>query len=159
MALMGVVTLVQELLRLPMEGYNAPSEGLLSLKISTCKTLVTKNALDNFRLPPEGGDTGADYHPVEIVTAPICTYLDLSCKNIELVALKFLITTGCQVINDCDSSGGSKGMMHNTQLLQTIQVAYHVYLQTRSGPNCTTALAALQQLASGVFFFAWSSKL
>ena len=105
---------------------------------------MTKDALDCFKLPPDGGDTGADYCQVEIGTAPICTYLDLSCKNIELVALKFLITTGCWVINDCDSSGGSKGMMHNAQLLQTIQVAYHIYLQTGCGPNCTTAKAALQ---------------
>mmetsp|Transcript_13142 Transcript_13142/g.26694 ORF Transcript_13142/g.26694 Transcript_13142/m.26694 type:complete len:2158 (-) Transcript_13142:64-6537(-) len=84
---------------------------------------------------------------------------DLSLEQIELAALKFLLTTGCRVAA-CSSSTDDDGeenktvmepMLRGSHLLQTIRICSHVYLQTESKPNRTTAKAALQQLVISVF--------
>jgi hypothetical protein len=81
---------------------------------------------------------------------------DLSFEQVELAALKFLLTTGCRVAA-CSSEEGDENvtimepMLRGTHLLQTIRICSHVYLQTGSKPNRTTAKAALQQLVISVF--------
>ena len=81
---------------------------------------------------------------------------DLSLEQVELAALKFLLTTGCRM-ETCSSDDDNeaktfmKPMLRGAHLLQTIRLCSHVYLQTESKPNRTTAKAALQQLVIGVF--------
>eukprot|EP00986_Skeletonema_menzelii_P020737 scaffold32152_cov148-Skeletonema_menzelii.AAC.2 len=81
---------------------------------------------------------------------------DLSMEQIELAALKFLLTTGCRVAA-CSTDDGEvnktvmEPMLRGAHLLQTIRICSHVYLQTESKPNRTTAKAALQQLVISVF--------
>ncbi|KAL7436698.1 hypothetical protein ACHAXM_005315 [Skeletonema potamos] len=80
---------------------------------------------------------------------------DLSLEQIELAALKFLLTTGCRVAacstDDVENKTVMEPMLRGTHLLQTIRICSHVYLQTESKPNRITAKAALQQLVIGVF--------
>eukprot|EP00956_Cyclotella_meneghiniana_P008238 scaffold10954_cov74-Cyclotella_meneghiniana.AAC.17 len=100
---------------------------------------------------------------------------DLSSEAAELSAMKFLLTAGCRV-SSCSSSSSSTNsnnsnknhsnsssgrtttnnsppepMLRGTHLLQAIRVCYHVYLNTGSVPNKTTAKAALQQITTSVF--------
>lgn len=76
---------------------------------------------------------------------------DLSSEQTELSALKFLLTTGCRVATCSETGALMEPMLRGTHLLQAIRVCYHVYLNTGSTPNKTTAKAALQQIVTSVF--------
>ncbi|KAL9190141.1 hypothetical protein ACHAXT_007352 [Thalassiosira profunda] len=101
---------------------------------------------------------------INVLVESVCA-ADLSGEKIELAALKFLLTTGCRMV---DATGGSVGgvvegaaetapapgaepMVRGTHLLQTIRVCSQVYLHAEGESNKTTAKAALQQLVITVF--------
>lgn len=72
---------------------------------------------------------------------------DLSSERMELVAMKYLLATGCRI-----APASQQALLRGSYLLQTIRLLYHVYLTTESRTNKTTARAALQQLITSVFY-------
>ena len=68
---------------------------------------------------------------------------DLSNVRVELVAMKFLLCTGCR--------RSKSSLLRGSYLLQSIRTLYHIYLTTESAANKVTARAALQQLVTNVF--------
>ena len=118
----------------------------------------------------ESDDSNAERIKAVNAIAAAVFVSDLSSERTELSALKFLLTTGCRVAGGCVGvaslpdgtaqprssatspiSSMGEAMLRGTHLLQTIRVCYHVYLKTASGPNKTTARAALQQLVASAF--------
>jgi len=78
-------------------------------------------------------------------------------EEVELAALKFLLTTGCRTTKSTNNSGTGEGaprveaMIKGSFLLQAIRVCYRLYLSTESAPNKTTAKAALRQIVTSTF--------
>ena len=68
---------------------------------------------------------------------------DLTHVRAELVAMKFLLCTGCRRT--------TTSLLRGSYLLQSIRTLYHIYLTTESAANKVTARAALQQLVTNVF--------
>ena len=68
---------------------------------------------------------------------------DLTNVRVELVAMKFLLCTGCRRTKT--------SLLRGSYLLQSIRTLYHIYLTTESATNKVTARAALQQLVTNVF--------
>lgn len=82
---------------------------------------------------------------------------DLSSEDVELSALKFLLTAASRTINipqemgKNDMYGSSNAMIRGNRLLWALKILYHVFLRTTSIPNRTTARAALEQIVNSVF--------
>lgn len=150
------------------------TEDLLCMCIDTSQLLVAHGCLDFFSMAPptnikESNEPIAAIH----ILAESIFLSDLTNEKIELSALKFLLTTGCRLMEgstnneeeDEDEENGDdeneddavlvasspQPMLRGTHLLQTIRVCYHIYLKTGSKPNKITARAALQQLVASVF--------
>ena len=159
---------------------------LLYLCIDSAQNLVAHGCLDHFYiiLPNNNSQSAKNLtsstqilptpDPVRAVNvlAESVFLSELSDEKTELAALKFLLTTGCRVmdgvcINLLENDEGKndmtlsnygpkitsegEAMLRGTHLLQTIRVCYHVFLKTGSASNKTTARAALQQLVASVF--------
>ncbi|KAK1748623.1 ARF guanine nucleotide exchange factor [Skeletonema marinoi] len=151
------------------------TEELLSLAISTASSLVAHGCLDDLyvnighadKSDGSGGSAaeraGETQEIDEILDSTKAVNVlsesifaaDLSLEQIELAALKFLLTTGCRVAACSSSTDDNDGeeeenktvmepMLRGSHLLQT-------FGYTESKPNRTTAKAALQQLVISVF--------
>ncbi len=110
---------------------SATSPKLLVLSMDCATSLVAHGCLD-------GVIWESQQSAVSMATNCILR-MDISTEETELMALKFLLTTGC-----------GRTVTGNT-LLQIIRVCYHVYLKTQSQPNKLTARAALRQITVSVF--------
>ena len=84
---------------------------------------------------------------------------DLSSEEVELSALKYLLTAASRTVShgfsEVDAGADSKphgnALLKGNRLLRALRVLYHVFLRTNSGPNRTTARAALEQIVNSVF--------
>jgi len=74
----------------------------------------------------------------------------LDSGEVELSALKFMLTTGCRTYKGSDGED-DEAMLRGSRLLQTIRLCYRVYLSTQSEANKTTARAALRQIVISAF--------
>ena len=137
---------------------------MLSLAIDCLESLVAHGCLDgilldvqvdtnNAQLGLEDSDAYSvpDYKQIDAieVLAESVFLCDLSSDEVELSALKFLLTTGCRTIKTKGAS--SQAMLRGSHLLQSIRVCYRVYLVTDKESNKTTARAALRQIVTGTF--------
>lgn len=92
------------------------------------------------------GEEDAAVMPAVYLLTQAILAADLSNDRTELVAMKFLLATGCRV-----APASQQAMLRGSYLLQTIRLLYHIFLTTESRTNKTTARAALQQLITSVF--------
>jgi len=84
---------------------------------------------------------------------------DLSSEEVELSALKYLLTAASRTVAHdivevdapTDSKPHGNALLRGNRLLRALRVLYHVFLRTSSGPNRTTARAALEQIVNSVF--------
>ena len=138
---------------------------MLGLAIDCLEALVAHGCLDgilldvhvdshaNAQLGLDDADTFSvtdmkQIDVVEIMSESIFL-CDLSSEDVELSALKFLLTTGCRTITT--KGGSSQAILRGSHLLQSIRVCYRVYLVTDKESNKTTARAALRQIVTGTF--------
>ena len=140
------------------EGIEGEMQELLAYALDGASSLVAHGCLDGVYLLDGENDVVGDDLELEEgacqlrkkavnVLAEAIFVASLSTEKTELAGLKFLLTTGCRVITGEDAGP----MLRGTHLLQAIRVCYHVYLNTGSVTNKTTAKAALQQICCGVF--------
>ena len=91
-----------------------------------------------------------EYVNAVTVLAESIFHCHLDSEELELSALKFLLTTGCRTTTNSET-GYDEAMLRGSRLLQTIRVCYRVYLSTQSEANKTTAKAALRQIVISAF--------
>jgi len=106
-------------------------------------------------------------YPTQYLTKAISIVMDsifpchISTANLELTALKILLTIGCRTLS-CDTYDTAisdrrvvhtmcEAMLHGRRVLLAMKVCYLIYLQTDSPSNRTTAQATLRQIVATVF--------
>jgi hypothetical protein len=94
----------------------------------------------------DGKEDDAAVMPAVYLLAQAVLAADLSDDRTELVAMKFLLASGCRV-----AQRSQQALLRSSYLLQTIRLLYHIFLTTESRTNKVTARAALQQLVTSVF--------
>jgi hypothetical protein len=120
---------------------------LLIACVDTAALLVAHGCLDGVMIGIGRSSATLEYHPAINMLAQSVFNSDLTMEQNELVAMKFLLTTGCREFG----KGSADALMRGSHLLQSIRTLYHIYLTTESQSNKTTAKASLQQLVSSVF--------
>lgn len=135
---------------------NSLHSELLALALDTASALVAHGCLDEVYLRDheivDAEEEGSQLHKKAVnVLAEAVFIAHLGTEATELSAMKFLLTAGCRVASTPSDKAIMEPMLRGTHLLQAIRVCYHVYLNTASVPNKTTAKAALQQVSISVF--------
>ena len=138
---------------------------MLGMAIDCLEALVAHGCLDGILLDirvdsdisaqvgldDEDTFSGTDLRQIDAVElmAEAVFLCDLSSDEVELSALKFLLTTGCRTVSTKERP--PQAMLRGSHLLQSIRVCYRVYLVTDKESNKTTARAALRQIVTGTF--------
>ena len=142
------------------EGNTGKNGDSLLQRTATRHAVQDRNG-ENIDISESDSNSSLKYDVVNILAvdriADAVFSTDLSSEDVELSALKFLLTAASRTVNISKDNGAdelygsSNAMLRGNRLLWTVKILYHVFLQTTSIPNRTTARAALEQIVNSVF--------